>query len=66
MVPSLSFPPKDPPKDRMETPERPDIPFEEREYYRTRRRVTDRPPEGKGRLGPFTVVCLVLNRTIGE
>ncbi|KAK5651815.1 hypothetical protein OQA88_11683 [Cercophora sp. LCS_1] len=40
-------------------------PAGEPEYYRSRR-VTDRPPEGKGRLGPFSVVCLVLNRTIGS
>ncbi|KAH8900565.1 hypothetical protein GQ53DRAFT_862956 [Thozetella sp. PMI_491] len=38
----------------------------ERERYLNRHGVTERAPPRKGRLGRFTVVCLVLNRTIGS
>ncbi|KAK4187641.1 high-affinity methionine permease [Podospora australis] len=54
--------------DTIEMTTRPEIrlPSEERERYLNSNGITETTPRGSSQLGPLTVVCLVLNRTIGS
>lgn len=45
---------------------RPEISVEQRERYLEGRGVKVTAPTKQDRLGRFTIICLVLNRTIGE